>query len=154
RHGVAGDRFKLYAETPEGDAADRLAGSFIGRPFLYRRSRLLMVGWEPAPSRVELYFLSPGLERGEIRVLLQRGGLAEREAELVGVLDEAWDCSAERELARSHLGYSLSCPLGRPPDCVSLFKRCRGVLGGDGNARDRLLELAKAQGGALTGYER
>ena len=155
RHGGDDDRFKLYAEAPEGgDPTDfirrslgglSLAGIAVQGPFLH------MAGSEPG-GRSELYFRFDGFAPGGLRRLLALAGLGEREGELRAVLDAAWEAPAEAALARAVGWFSLSLPPdGGPPDRLSLFKRAVTVLGPGRGGRRRLLALAGGSGGGSGG---
>ncbi|HEY0554950.1 MAG TPA: hypothetical protein VGG20_11830, partial [Thermoanaerobaculia bacterium] len=109
RHG-GDDRFKLYAEAPEGGDPTAfireslgglsLAGIAVQGPFLH------MAGSEPG-GRSELYFRFDGFAPGGLGRLLALAGLGEREGELRAVLDAAWEAPAEAALARAVGWFSL-----------------------------------------------
>lgn len=157
RHGQRGDRYKLYAEVPKADApeADDLIHQLLGaEPLLSQRTpRLMMIGYEPETSRIELYFRVAGLEPWEVGGLLRRTNLASRTAELLNLVEEIYGRSLERGLPGSRLGFSFSVVPDGMATVFSIINYAGVVCGGDKNIRRRLLALAETKGWDFSGYE-
>lgn len=156
RHSPDGNRYKVYAEVPRAAAseANAFVRTLLGerRLLATRVPRLRLIGYEPDTSRMELYFRTEHLDMWEVTHLLRRAGLASRAAQLLGLLEAAYDRPMTTVFPRSHCGFSFSLAPAAGPTVFSLFLFARSVFGGDGSIRRRLLALATQQGWSLQHY--
>jgi hypothetical protein len=158
RHGPDGDQYKLYVEVPRGwsDEIEDLVRPLMGEAPLLPAEivQLRMIGYEPATERMELYFRVDRMDAWQLGLLLQRAGLAEQHAALLGLIEDAYGRSVEPVLPGSKLGLSFAyAPAGRPA-ALSVFALARTLCGGDDGIRRRLLALGARHGWDLRSYAR
>jgi hypothetical protein len=155
RHDAGGDRFKLYAEMPSPSGAAELGPALArppGRGPEAPAPRLMLVGYEPAAARAEVYYKCLGLGACGTRALLEPLGLDHREPELAELLDQLMGRPARGALERLEVGVSLSAPDGAPVDRATLYLRAALLFAGDAGARERLLAIGAARGARLDRY--
>lgn len=145
RHAPDGDRYKLYAEIPPGEASESFLRRHAAHPGgdlrLGERAHLNSVGAD-ATGRIEVYYGVHGMEAGDLARLLSAAGQPGRAREVLDLLDSLAEGRAEAALARSTWGFSLSAAPGGRLDAFTFYKPARHFLGGDRRVRDRLLSLA------------
>lgn len=157
RHGPGGDRYKLYMEIPRSDSEEHeyLIRNILGNVSLLpgRNPRFQMIGYEPATSRLELYFSITGLELWEIERLLSLAGMRAKWPEFLSLIEEAYGHRPELALSRSRVGFSFSAQKSREEIVFTIFKSARSVFGSDKSIRNRILGLAELKGWDLRCYE-
>jgi hypothetical protein len=157
RHGPKDDRYKLYVEVPRSDSDEHeyLIRDMLGDVSILpgRRPRFQMIGYEPATSRLELYFSITGLELWEIEHLLSLVGMRSKWTEFLSLIEEAYGNRPELALSRSRIGFSFSAQRSREEIVFTLFKSARSVFGSDRSIRSHILGLAELKGWDLRCYE-
>jgi hypothetical protein len=145
RHAPTGDRYKLYAEVPDGETGESFLRRHAAHPGddlrLGRRAHLNSVGAD-ATGRIEIYYGVHGMAAGDLARLLACAGQHERAREVLDLLDQLANGRAEVALASSTWGFSLSASPGGELDAFTFYKPATHFLGGDRRVRDRLLTLA------------
>ncbi len=164
RHGPGGDRYKIYAEIPKsgigeykcpisdtlGAISDMLGGCSL---LPGRQPRFQMIGYEPARSRLELYFSITGLELWEIERLISLAGIRFRWPEFLELIEEAYGFNPDLVLSQSRVGFSFSVEAVKGPMTFTLFKSARSIYGSDQSIRSHVLRLAEVKGWDLRCYE-
>lgn len=157
RHGQGGDRFKLYVEVPESNYEERefLIRDMLGTVDLLprRKPRFQMIGYEPATSRLEIYFTINGLEFWEVERLLSLAGMRTQWPALRSLIEETHWYRPEFSLTQSMVGFSFAAQKDREEIEFTLFRYARSVFGTDKNIRIRILDLAKLKNWDLKCYE-
>ncbi|MFC5700234.1 hypothetical protein ACFPVX_02975 [Cohnella faecalis] len=157
RHDSDGDRFKLYAEVPQGSSteADEWVRSVLGdRPLLLGRPPILrMVGLEPDSGRIEWYFRVERMEPWEISRIMGMLGKSEQGEQLLGLVEEFAERSVATSLPCTRNGFSISTDANGAPSVFSLFCLAKRLAGGDGRIRGKLLNIAARRGWPLKHYE-
>ena len=157
RHGPGGDRYKIYAEVPRSgaDGHKRLISDMLGAGSLLlgRQPRFQMIGYEPAKSRLELYFSITGLGLWEIERLISLAGMRSRWPEFLDLIKEAYGYNPDQVLSQSRVGFSFSAQDGKGPITFTLFKSARSIFGSDKSIRNHVLRLAEENGWDLGCYE-
>jgi hypothetical protein len=157
RHGPGGDRYKVYAEVPR--TSSEVYRCFVSRILRCgsllpgRKPRFQMIGYEPAKSRIELYFSITGLELWEIERLLSLAGMRSRWPEFLDLIKEAYGYNPDLVLSQSRVGFSFSVQDGKEPMTFTLFKSARSIFGSDKSIRSHMLYLAEMKGWNLKCYE-
>lgn len=157
RHCPEGDRYKLYVEVPRSDSKEHecLIRDMLGDVSVLpgRHPRFQMIGYEPATSRMELYFSITGLELWEIERLLSLAGMRSKWPEFLSLIEEAYGNRPELALSRSRVGFSFSAQRNREKMVFTLFKSARSVFGSDRSIRSHILGLAELKGWDFRCYE-
>ena len=157
RHGPRGDRYKIYAEVPRSctDECKYLISDMLGGGSLLpgRQPRFLMIGYEPAKSRLELYFSITGLELWEIERLHSLAGMRSRWPEFLDLIEDVYGYNPDLVLSQSRVGFSFSAQDGEGPITFTLFKSARSIFGSDHCIRSHMLRLAEVNSWDLGCYE-
>lgn len=157
RHGPRGDRYKLYVEVPRSESEEHeyLIRSVLGNVSLLsgRKPRFQMIGYEPATSRLELYFSITGLRLWEIERLLSFAGMRSKWSEFLSLIEEAYGHRPELALSTSRVGFSFSAQNSREEIVFTLFKSARSTFGSDKSIRNHIMGLAELKGWDLKCYE-
>lgn len=157
RHGQGGDRYKLYAEVPESNSEEHafLIRDMLGTVNLLprRKPRFLMIGYEPATSRLELYFCINGLEYWEIERLLSLAGMRDQWPGLLSIIEETHQYRPEFVLSHTMLGFSFTAQRDRKEIVFTLFEFARFVFGSDKSIRTKILDYAELKNWDLKCYE-
>lgn len=136
RHDRAGERAKIYVETPPGTRSP-IAPLSVLSPL--PGSRLQMIGYEPSRGRAEVYFCKAPAERADLEALLRGIESVERRQALVAGLAELCGLPIDTALRWVTLGYSLAhCGNTDIPE-LALFVRAKAVVGGAASVRRKLL---------------
>lgn len=161
RHRPEGDHYKLYVQVSDSgsEVANEMIRSYFGaEPLLPNNTaQLVAIGEELGTSRTEFYFkiTHPGLEYWEIGYLLRRFSLAERQVDLLSLMEETRGYSLNEQrpkLPATTYGFSLSVSSPDEPTVFSLFTFAGPLLGGDGQIRQKLLSLAGRRGWNFRNY--
>jgi hypothetical protein len=157
RHGPGGDRYKVYAEVPRtGSEQYKCTVSDIlgcGSLLPGRKPRFQMIGYEPAKSRLELYFSITGMELWEMERLISLAGMRSRWPEFLDLIKEAYGYNPDLVLSQSRVGFSFSVKDGKGPMTFTLFKSARSIFGSDQSIRNHMLRLAEMNDWDLGCYE-
>ncbi len=157
RHGSGNDRYKIYAEVSRSctDEYKSLICDMLGGGSLLpgRQPRFQMIGYEPAKSRLELYFSITGLVLWEIERLISLAGIRSRWPEFLDLITEAYGYNPDLVLSQSRVGFSFSVQAGKGPMTFTLFKSARSIFGSDKSIRSHVLRLAEVNGWDLRCYE-
>ena len=159
RHCADNDRYKLYVEIPSDNstAANDLIKQFLGvTPLLSQKTpQLVMVGYEPASSRVEFYFQVKGLELWEVGILLRQVDLTSRQTDLLGLIGLFYNRQIKDSLpGGTQIGFSFSITQDRRNPVFSIFTYAGSLCGSDKNIRCKILELAHKEGWDFENYAR
>lgn len=150
RHTAAGDRFKLYAEVPP-ECRAALARAFpaasVWLASLPRRSRMRLVGHEPANGRTELYARLIGFEPGDLYLPMQAAGPAGRT--LAKALTELCGGLPDDTLDGKGIGASVTLDGGGEIAGMAAIVVARRLLGSERRLKQRLAPLAARPGSAL-----
>ena len=160
RHRGQASRFKIYVEVPAAAASalERWETKTVGRAgdLAWRGARLTMIGWDG--KCIELYYQAQSVRPGEVRVLLDRVGLAHRTNDLLDQLAMAQGRSIRRQLPATDLGWSYALdPTADEPlagATFTLYAVANALFGGDGPIRAALLRLGSRTGWNLDRYRR
>ncbi len=157
RHDAASDRYKLYAEVPDPDAAEARAlvqGLLGSQPLLANQPcQLRMVGCEPVKQRLELYFRVFQAELYPLGLLLKRVGLQERSAELIAFI-QSLTSNALRPEVFSKYGFSYAFDLQGGPVTFSFFLPAHQLFGRDRSILQALCTTAEHMGWDPDLYQR
>jgi hypothetical protein len=153
RHGTAGDRAKVYAETPDSTRAEELVpGAAVCRRL--RRhigGQVRMVGVDSG-GRIELYVMSPGLGVRGVDALARAVGAGDGVHHLLAVVESASRQPVRRLLKGAQLGWSVTLAPDGAPLGVALLVTARALCGGERCIRPALLNTAGDLGWDLTRY--
>jgi hypothetical protein len=161
RHQAGGDRYKIYVQVPEDSAcqAEELVRGFLGaEPVLPPgAAQLVAIGQELGSARIEFYYRVKhlGLAYWEVGYLMRRVGLAARQVDLLGLVEDIRGYTLDQRrppLPEGTYGISLSVMAdGRSPVC-SIFTFPGSLIGGDGAIRRALLQLSQRRGWNFDAY--
>jgi hypothetical protein len=148
RYDAAGERVKIYVETPRGALPP--TAPFAIRPPL-QRSRLLMIGYEPSLGRVEHYFCKKAMDQPEFEFLIRFIEPSERRQTLLAAFAELCGMPVESALRWFVPGYSLAYRSDDDTPHLALFVRATSV-GGASVARRQLLAREFRSGKSASVY--
>jgi len=154
-HGMASDRYKIYAEIPKGASLDKdkLVPDLLkhGPPLPHCRSLPVMFGFQPDSDVREVYFRAAGLAEEDLGMLLWSNGLGHRYRETLELMEAVFGRPGRMAALE---GFSLAFDSGHSSvKAVSLFAQATVLFGNDAHVRRTLLQIGRSRNWELTLYE-
>src|SRR5437763_11728590 len=119
-HGSASDRYKIYAEVPDGASLERLVPDVVkdGLPLPHCHSVPVMFGYQPDRDVREVYFRARGLATEDLGWLLWRSTLGHRYCEMLELIEAT---CGRPGMPAAIQGFSLASDRHRGIRAVSVF---------------------------------